>query len=369
LKISHASRASSRRTLAPLDPLEPDFGVLREAAQRARATETALELLLVVDPADPALANAVLIGHGKTLAERHRLAAERVLTACRAWSALSDLELSGRIVEGDARHCIFERARQAERVVLGARRRSRVDGRRGRVAGYLLRDAPCEVELVAVRPWLSAELPLRSLRALLPSGEQLLARPLLPQDEQRLRAGFERLSVQSRRFRFMSAGVQCDDKRLAEMLACDQREHIAYAIGALDDPVSPGRGEVCCFRSRRQPTLGEFAVTVIDDYQRCGVGSLLFGAMAYAAERAGLCTLRGYVLRDNRNMLRLLDRLGASRHGGGDGELRVDVEIPTRPGGWPGLAGLALDTLRFGPAAGDRRSSRCAVSTPQRIAS
>ena len=67
-------------------------------------------------------------------------------------------------------------------------------------------------------------------------------------------------------------------------------------------------------------------MAVVDDHQGKGVGSMLLRALVAAAQENGIHTFRGWVLGDNAEILRPLERIGARRKPD-QGVLRVEVDL------------------------------------------
>ena len=80
-------------------------------------------------------------------------------------------------------------------------------------------------------------------------------------------------------------------------------------------------------RLEQEPDIAEFAISVADEYQGRGAGSILLDLLIKQAKTNNICTLRGYVLASNRAMTRLLERHDAERSVEQDGSLRFDLHI------------------------------------------
>jgi GNAT superfamily N-acetyltransferase len=158
----------------------------------------------------------------------------------------------------------------------------------------------------------------RTVELALPGGTRVRLRPVVPEDKERLVRGLERLSPTSRYRRFMSAVSRIPPRQLAYFTELDYVDH--YAVGALavDEPGEPGIGVARYVRLADEPAVAEVAVTVIDDYQRSGLGTLLLEALAAAALENGVREFRAEILGDNHGARKLVRRFGARVLRGGN---------------------------------------------------
>jgi acetyltransferase len=74
--------------------------------------------------------------------------------------------------------------------------------------------------------------------------------------------------------------------------------------------------------------VAEFAITVVDEYQRRGLGTLLLQLLLSAAQALQVRTLRGFLLADNLAMLSLLQKFGANSRRAWDNTLSADLPVP-----------------------------------------
>lgn len=161
-------------------------------------------------------------------------------------------------------------------------------------------------------------------------GTSILLRPVLPEDRDRLRAGFARLSRLSRYQRFLTSQDTLSDEQLGYFTELDYVNHMAWGAVDPSQPDQPGVGVARYIRLAEEPTTAEAAVTVIDDYQGKGIGTVLLGLLARSARQHGIERFRGYVLAENLRMVEILRGLGATVVRDGS-LLRVDVPIPASP--------------------------------------
>jgi RimJ/RimL family protein N-acetyltransferase len=165
-------------------------------------------------------------------------------------------------------------------------------------------------------------------RAQLRDGTPILVRTLQPEDAEELLRGFARLSACSRRFRFLSPLHKLSPEQVRELTDVDQHDHVAIAARDESRPDHPGIGVARCVRLEQDPAVAEFAITVIDEYQHRGLGTLLLKLLLEAAQALQVRTLRGFLLADNLAMIQLLRKFEATWRRAWDNTLRVDLPVP-----------------------------------------
>jgi GNAT superfamily N-acetyltransferase len=194
-------------------------------------------------------------------------------------------------------------------------------------------DIPGLVVIVETRGRAPAGLPA-ARKLILRDGGRILVRPILPVDKDRLREGFARLSRASRYRRFMTPMDTLSDRQLRYFTEIDYDDHMAWVATDLDHPAHPGLGVARYIRLTEDPTTAEAAVTVLDEQQGRGIGTILLDVLAESARAHGIRRFRGYVLAENAPMMEILEGLGATVERDG-ALLRVDVPIPASRRGLP----------------------------------
>ena len=144
--------------------------------------------------------------------------------------------------------------------------------------------------------------------AVLPDGTPLLIRRLRPADRTLLRDAFERLSAESRRLRFIGPKDRLTDTELRYLTDVDGHRH--EALVATDPQTGEGIGVARFVRLEDEPDVAEVAVTVVDDWQHRGVGTLLLEALAERARSESISDFSALIAADNTPMLELLDHAG-----------------------------------------------------------
>ena len=143
-------------------------------------------------------------------------------------------------------------------------------------------------------------------------GEEMVIRPVRPEDAAAHAAFFARLSPEDVRYRFFSAMRALSAEQIARMTQVDyEREMALLAVR----PATPGgvMGEtVGVARLVREMDAGvaEFAVVVQGDAKGRGVGGALMRQLIEWGRSKGVREIEGQILADNAPMLGFIRRLG-----------------------------------------------------------
>ena len=166
--------------------------------------------------------------------------------------------------------------------------------------------------------------------ATLRDGSRVKVRPVRRSDAGLLCRGFERLSEESRYRRFLCSMPELSESMVRYLTDVDHHDH--EAVVALDPGTGEGVGVARYVRDSAEPTRAEAAVTVIDDWQGRGLGTLLLELMAVRAREEGINRFTALMLASNDEMMELLESLGpvrvVDREAG-----TVEVEAPLPAGG------------------------------------
>jgi nucleotide-binding universal stress UspA family protein/GNAT superfamily N-acetyltransferase len=162
-------------------------------------------------------------------------------------------------------------------------------------------------------------------RVSLPGDRDVVLRPIGPEDGAALQAAFERLSPESRYRRFFTSVSELAEGDVRYLTDVDHHDHEALVALAGDGGDLVGVARFV----RTGPAEAEPAIVVADDWQGCGLGTVLLDALADRAREEGIEVFRASVLAENPEAIRLLTRLGdASRRADGR---EVELEIDLRP--------------------------------------
>jgi GNAT superfamily N-acetyltransferase len=139
-------------------------------------------------------------------------------------------------------------------------------------------------------------------------GTAVQLRAIRPDDKERLRIAFERLSHRSVYRRFLHPIKALTPNWLRQLTELDFCDHVGLVLCAEDETgerlIAVGRFVRLAPGSER----AEFAITVADDYQNRGAGTLLLQRLVDIAHAGGVREFFAYVLEENREMLEVIRR-------------------------------------------------------------
>lgn len=129
-----------------------------------------------------------------------------------------------------------------------------------------------------------------------------------PADKDGLQRGFDCLSKKSVLLRFNSPIKSLTPSQLRYLTEMDNRSHLAVCALITSGGDDFGIGVARYVAVGNSGDTAEFALTVIDDYQNRGVGTMLLEELIRRARLNGIKNFRGHVRADNRAMLHILAR-------------------------------------------------------------
>jgi GNAT superfamily N-acetyltransferase len=142
----------------------------------------------------------------------------------------------------------------------------------------------------------------------LADGLPVQIRALGPGDREAMREGLAHVGGRSLYERFLSPNHKPSESELAYLTGADQRDHLALALGTLDEP-PVGIGVARCVRDVPGGDTAEYAILIRDDFQGRGAGVLLLAHLAELALSSGITHLRGIQLLENKRIVALTEKL------------------------------------------------------------
>ena len=148
----------------------------------------------------------------------------------------------------------------------------------------------------------------------LPDGAQILIRPIRADDKRFLEDGLRQLSLESVHRRFLSPKRSFSRAELRYLTEVDGRDHVALVAEYIGAPVRRVIAVGRFVRWADDPAAAEVAITVCDDWQRRGVGSLFAKRLATRARLAGIRRFTATMSSDNVAAHKLMDKLALHLH-------------------------------------------------------
>ncbi len=155
-----------------------------------------------------------------------------------------------------------------------------------------------KVELPAGRP---------TLTVALSDGSEATLSPLARSDREWIEEGFDELSVESRYTRFGIGVAGLSSNELNYLADVDQQAHVAW--GALVDGNGAGVGR---YITPSEPVSPEVAVTVLDEFQGIGLGTILLRTLVAVARHDGVDALIFWVVPGNARVQAKLSSIGST---------------------------------------------------------
>jgi RimJ/RimL family protein N-acetyltransferase len=165
----------------------------------------------------------------------------------------------------------------------------------------------------------------------LDDGTLVLIRPLQPGDRDSILEGFQRISPHSRYLRYSSARTTLTKEELDTLTCPDDGHCLALGAADLDKSSHYGIGVARYMACKDEPHTAELAIVIVDEYQGRGLGSFMLNLLISNARQNGFHTLCGYVLPENRAMLRMLRRAHAVFRYLDGGMIRADIPLLSTP--------------------------------------
>jgi RimJ/RimL family protein N-acetyltransferase len=163
---------------------------------------------------------------------------------------------------------------------------------------------------------------------ILPTGYRATISWLTTDAKPLLEAAMLRLSPESSRRRFFTPRFRLSERELAFLTSPDGIRHYALGVcGRADDGKVEGIATARFVRVRDEPSTAEIAITVIDPFQRMGIGKALLVRLARGAALRGIERLRALILPDNAPAIALISKYAPTVRFTYDGEL-VRADIP-----------------------------------------
>jgi acetyltransferase len=143
----------------------------------------------------------------------------------------------------------------------------------------------------------------------LPDGQDIVIRPIRPEDAEIEDTFVRNLSPESKYFRFMQSLQELTPEMLVRFTQIDYDREMAFIatteLNGKEAEIAVGR-----YLTNPDGDSCEFAIVVGDDWRRKGIGTRIMMALMEVAKSKGLRTMEGEILSQNSKMLSLARKLG-----------------------------------------------------------
>ena len=143
------------------------------------------------------------------------------------------------------------------------------------------------------------------------AGKVVTIRPIRITDTDMEAAFIRRLSPQTKRYRFLGGVKELSTSEVSRLCDVDGRHSMAFVATIRDDGRETEIG-VSRYAPNSSSDVREIAVTVADDWQRKGLGTMLMKQLIQSAQSNGVKHLYSIDLADNAAMRALAGDLGMS---------------------------------------------------------
>lgn len=132
---------------------------------------------------------------------------------------------------------------------------------------------------------------------------------VLPHNKKQISEGLRDMSPESIRQRFLGSKREFSDRELEYLTVLDGWNH--YAIGVEErEQLKRGVAVIRLVRSSHDETEAEIAITIIDEYQRMGLGTFLMNLIILAAIERKIEKLSFTFLPQNEAIVKLITKAG-----------------------------------------------------------
>jgi GNAT superfamily N-acetyltransferase len=171
---------------------------------------------------------------------------------------------------------------------------------------------------------------MKGEKTVLRDGSVVLIREVEAGDAQLLADGFARLSDESRQLRFLTGKPNLTAAELRYFTHIDHHDH--EALGAINPEDGRGVGIARYIRDAKDPEAAEVAVTVVDEWQRRGLGTELVDRLADRARQEGIRHFTALVGADNDAVVGLLEDgdIGVHVIKRESSAVEYEIELPAR---------------------------------------
>ena len=142
----------------------------------------------------------------------------------------------------------------------------------------------------------------------------LRAGAVRPDNKKQISEGLREMSPESIRNRFLGSKRAFTEKELQYLTSLDGINHYAFGIEEREK-LKRGVAIIRLVRSSHSESEAEVAITIIDEYQRMGLGAALLNIIILAALERKITKLSFTFLPENTGIVKLINSIGLPERG------------------------------------------------------
>ena len=156
---------------------------------------------------------------------------------------------------------------------------------------------------------------------------EIKTRLLQKGDREILHEAFKKLSDKSKRLRFLSTPQKLSNKELDYLTNIDNKNHLAVCACIDENNTLTGIGVSRYIKLNNSPNKAEIAITIIDEYQKMGIGKVLIDEIIPHAKANGIDTFVANAFYFNNTILSIINQYEYTITSVEDGVLKIEIEL------------------------------------------
>lgn len=161
----------------------------------------------------------------------------------------------------------------------------------------------------------------------LDNGLEIYVRLLRKTDKEALQEGFSKLSNTTKRFRFLSTPQKLSNQELQYLTNIDNKNHLAVCAYIKQNDKEIGVGVARYIRLLKNSNKAEIAITIVDEYQKIGIGKILIEEIIKHAKENKISTFEANAFYFNNTILGIINNYNYKITSTEEGVLKIEIQI------------------------------------------
>ncbi len=161
----------------------------------------------------------------------------------------------------------------------------------------------------------------------LTNGLEIYVRLLQKTDKEALQDSFYKLSDKTKRFRFLSTPQKLTNQELQYLTNIDNQNHLAVCAYIKKDGKEIGVGVARYIRLLKDSSKAEIAITIVDEYQKLGIGKILINEIINYAKQNNISTFEANAFYFNNTIIGIINNYNYKITSTEEGVLKIEIKI------------------------------------------